>query len=114
MFHFVFQANNSTLLDELITNYFANVKSAETLHQYGKYEVLDIYSHEVVSRPRQNLQKLCDFLEVTCDEDYLNACSELLYSKPSLTRHSIGWTNEQKRRVSRLMRKYKFMRPFTF
>ena len=101
-------------MDELITNYFANVNSAQTLHHYGKYEVLDIYTHEVVSQPRENLQKLCDFLEVTCDKDYLDACSELLFSKPSITRHSIVWTNEQKRRVSRLMGKYKFMEPFTF
>lgn len=114
MFDFVFQANNSALLDEIITQFFDHVESARTLHKYGKYEVLDIYSHEVISKPKQNLQKMCDFLEVTCDEDYLDASSELLFSKPSFTRHSIVWTSEQKRRVSNLMKKYTFMRPFTF
>lgn len=89
IFDFVLQANNSTLLDELVTNYLDNVESAQTLHQYGKYEVLDIYSHEVVSKPKQNLQKLCDFLQVTGDEDYLDASSELLFPKPSFTRHSL-------------------------
>ncbi|KAJ7357534.1 hypothetical protein OS493_024340 [Desmophyllum pertusum] len=109
-----FKANNSTLLDEIITHYFNHVESAQRLHQYGKYEVLDIYAHEVISKPQENLQKLCNFLEVTNDKDYIDASSKLLYSKPSLTRHSIVWTSEQKLRVTNEMKKYPFMRPYSF
>ncbi|KAL9978398.1 hypothetical protein ACROYT_G015908 [Oculina patagonica] len=109
-----FKADNSTLLEKIITGYFDHVKSAQTLHQYGKYEVLNVYCHEVVSKPQENLQKLCNFLEVTCDEDYIDASSKLLFSKPSFTRNSVVWTSEQKRRVINEMKKYPFMRSFTF
>ena len=102
------------MLDEIITIHFARVESAQKLHQYGKYEVLDIYSHEVISKPQDNLQKLCNFLEVTCGKDYIDASSKLLYSKPSFTRYSVVWTSEQKKRVVNEMKKYSFMKPFTF
>ena len=111
---FCLQANNSTLLDEIIADDFTKVESAQRLHQYGKYEVLVVYSHEVISKPRENLQTLCNFLEVTCDNDYIDASSKLLYSKPSLTRHSVAWTREQKERITSEIKKYSFMKPLSF
>ena len=111
---FFFQLNNSRVLGDCIVSHFKHVESVQRLHQYGKYEILDIYSHEIIAHPQENVKKLCSFLQVTCDSDYIDAVSNLLYSTPSKTRHSIVWTSEQKARVTELMKKYPFMRPFTF
>lgn len=97
-----------------MTSYFANVESAQKLHECGKFEVIDIYGHEIISQPQKNLRKLCNFLEVACDRDYIDACSKLLYSKPSITRNSVVWTKEQIRRVTMEMKKYSFMEPYSF
>lgn len=83
---FCFLGNKSALLDRIIGNYFAEVESAQRLYQHGKYEILDIYGHEVISNPPDNLHTLCNFLGVTCNEDYIEACAKLLYSKPALTK----------------------------
>ena len=102
------------MLDRIIGNYFAEVESAQRLYQQGKYEILDIYGHEVISNPPDNLHTLCNFLGVTCDEDYIEACSKLLYSKPALTRHSVVWTTNKKARIINEMKKYPFLKSFTF
>lgn len=90
------------------------VESVQRLLQYGKFEVLNIYSHEVVSNPKENLQKLCNFLGVACDEDYIDACSKLFHPSSHLTRNFIVWTSKQKERVTKEIKKYPFLRSFTF
>ena len=111
---FVSQASNATLLDEIIDNFFAKVQSAKRLKRYGKFEVLDVYSHEVISKPRKILQTLCNFLEVTCYADFVESASKLLYAKPSLTRHAVAWTSKQKAKIMNEMSKYSFLERFSF
>jgi len=101
-------------LDEVIAKHFSQVEAAQRLLQYGKFEVLNIYSHEVVANPEENLQKLCKFLEVTCDKEYMDACSKLFYPSSHLTRNFIVWTSKQKERVTKEISKYPFLRSFTF
>lgn len=109
-----FKASNATLLDEIIDNFFAKVQSAKRLKRYGKFEVLDVYSHEVISKPRKILQTLCNFLEVTCYADFVESASKLLYAKPSLTRHAVAWTSKQKAKIMKEMSKYSFLERFSF
>jgi len=109
-----FKANDSSLLDEIIAKHFRQAESAQRLLQYGKFEVLNIYSHEVVSNPEDNLQKLCNFMEVSCDKDYIDASSKLFYSSSHLTRNFVVWSSKQKQRVVKEMEKYPFLRSFSF
>ena len=111
---FVFQVNDSILLDSVITSHFKLTVSAQKLHHHEDFEVIDIYSHEIITDPQANLRKLCSFLRVASDEEYIAAASKLLYTQPSKTRHSVVWTREQRARVTNEMKQYKFMKPFTF
>ena len=111
---FVFQVNDSILLDSVITSHFKLIESAQKLHHHEDFEVIDIYSHEIITHPQDNLRKLCSFLRVASDEEYIAAASKLLYTQPSKTRHSVVWTREQRARVTNEMKQYKFMKPFTF
>ena len=111
---FVFQVNDSILLDSVITSHFKLIESAQKLHHHEDFEVIDIYSHEIITNPQENLRKVCSFLGVASDEEYIAAASKLLYTQPSKTRHSVVWTREQRARVTNEMKQYKFMKPFTF
>ena len=106
--------NDSILLDTVITSHFKLIESAQKLHHHEDFEVIDIYSHEIIANPQENLRKLCSFLGVARDDEYIDAASNLLYIQPSKTRHSVVWTREQRARVTNEMKRYKFMKPFTF
>ena len=86
---FVFQENDSILLDSVITSHFKLIESAQKLHHHEDFAVTDIYSHEIITNPQENLRQLCSFLGVASDEEYVDAASKLLYTQPSKTRHSI-------------------------
>ena len=78
----------------------------------SKYPILDVYSRDLIAKPRETLLKLCDYLNVTCYDEFVNSTIKILYSKPSKTRYSVDWTKEQKKRVTIEIRKFKFLKSY--
>ena len=78
----------------------------------SKYPILDVYSRDMIAKPRETLQKLCDFLGVPCYDEFVNSTIKILYSKPSKTSYSVHWTEEQKKRVTIEIRKFKFLKSY--
>ena len=78
----------------------------------SKYPILDVYSREMIAKPRETLQKLCDYLNVTCYEEFVNSTIKILYSEPSKSRYSVEWSNEQKKRVINEISKFKFLKSY--
>ena len=108
------QIDNKTKLDGQITYYFKMAASNQRVReQYGD-AVLDVPGHELVLRPRETLQKLCDHLGVTCFEDYIEKCSKILFGAPSVTRNKVVWTEDQKERVTEMMKSYPFLKGYSF
>ena len=108
------QINNATMLDESIDIYFIMAASNQRVRERYGDAVLDIPGYETVLRPKETLQRLCDHLGVTCSEDYFEKCSKILYGAPSVTRNKVVWTNEQKQRVTKIMKKYPFLKGYSF
>ena len=108
------QKENKDKLDDQIEFYFKMAASNQHVRERHGDAVLDIPGHETVLRPKETLQRLCDHLGVTCSEDYFEKCSKILYGAPSFTRNTVVWTEEQKERVTRIMKKYPFMKEYSF
>ena len=102
------------MLDESIDIYFTMAATNQRVRERYGTAVLDIPGHETVLRPKETLQRLCDHLGVTCSENYFETCSKILYGAPSFTRNTVVWTKEQKKRVTRMMKKYPFMKEYSF
>ena len=102
------------MLDESIDIYFIMAASNQRVRERYGDAVLDIPGYETVLRPKETLQRLCDHLGVTCSEDYFEKCSKILYGAPSVTRNKVVWTNEQKQRVTKIMKKYPFLKGYSF
>ena len=76
--------------------------------------MLDVLSHELISKPKETVDTICTFLGVTCSEDYLQQAASILYGKPSVTRTAVIWTEDQKQRVQDEMKKYFFLQSFSY
>ncbi|PFX14550.1 hypothetical protein AWC38_SpisGene21281 [Stylophora pistillata] len=108
------KVNGSHILENWIGAYFKLVEANQRVRERFGDAVIDIPGHETVLRPKETLQKLCDHLGVTCSVHYVEKCSRILYGTPSVTRDKIVWTKEQKQRVTELMKKYSFLKDFSF
>ncbi|KAL9959635.1 hypothetical protein ACROYT_G032975 [Oculina patagonica] len=106
--------NNTELLDSKINKYFQRASTNQRVRERYGDAVLNIPAHETVLRPRQTLERLCDHLGVTCSEDYIEKCSKILYGTPSITRNTVVWTEEQKERVTEMMKNYPSLKDYSF
>ena len=102
------------MLDESIDLYFTMAATNQRVRERYGDAVIDIPGHETVLRPKETLQRLCDHLGVICSENYFETCSKILYGAPSFTRNTVVWTEEQKERVTNMIKKYPFMREYSF
>jgi len=71
--------------------------------------VHDVASMDVITNPRETLMKICDFLEVTCTEKYLQDCASIVSPVPSKTRDNVVWTEDQIKRVQKLIKHFPFL-----
>lgn len=106
------KVRNEKAIDFCIQKYFSHALTVQRLHEMSKYPILDVYSRDLIAKPRETLHKLCDFLGVPCYDEFVNSTVKILYSKPSKTRYSVHWTEEQKKRVTIEIRKFKFLKSY--
>ena len=78
-----------------------------------KDAVIDIPAHEMLLRPKEILQKLCDHLGVSCPKNFVEKCQKVLRA-PSVTRDKVLWTDEQIERVAKMMKDYHFLEEYSF
>lgn len=102
-------------LDNAIKSFFQLIETNKRIKQlYGDHAVLDILSHELILKPKETMKAICSFVRVKCNEDYLHQAENILFGKPSITRTTVVWTEEQKQRVYKEMKKYSFLQLFSF
>ncbi|KAL9978239.1 hypothetical protein ACROYT_G015734 [Oculina patagonica] len=107
--------NKPAELDNAIKSFFHLMETNERIRQlYGGDSVLDVLSHKLILKPRETIKAICAFLGVTCHEDYLHQAENILFGKPSETRRTVVWTEEQKQRVYDEMKKYSYLKSFKF
>lgn len=107
------QIENKKELDRAIDYYFELAAANQRVKRRCRNSVIDIPGHEMVLRPKETLQKLCDHLGVTCTDDYVKKCKKILKG-PSVTRDKVVWTKEQKQRVTAMIKEYPFLEQYSF
>jgi hypothetical protein len=64
--------------------------------------------------PEANLIKICTFLGLEADEDYLKACAKILYKTPVKSRQLVEWEPGWIEVVKRKMHRYDFLQGYSF
>lgn len=116
LFAFInFQIDKPAALDNAIKSFFELIETNERIRElYGDQAVLDVLSHELILKPRETMKTICTFLRVKCNDGYLHKAENILFGKPSITRTTVVWTEEQKQTVYNEMKKYAFLQSFNF
>lgn len=102
------------IVDRNIQRYFGWSEGSNKAREALPGQVIDIPSIEIVKNPTETLRKICEFLEITCTEQYLQDCAATVDAVPSITRNFITWTAEQKSRVYEEMKKYSFFAGYSY
>ena len=59
----------------------------------------DIHCSDLIDNPREEITKLCEFLEVQCSEDYISKCASHVFTEESHTSKLINWPSDVKESI---------------
>jgi hypothetical protein len=84
------------------------------LDYFGADETTTLKFEDVVLDPRGHLLSLVGFLGLTAGEEYLSACSSILFEKPKQTRQAVEWRAEDIQRVVGLIDQTRFLGGYSY
>jgi sulfotransferase family protein len=94
--------------------YLALSRTNQRLRSEFPEHVMDIYYEDFLHTPTTWLARLCEFLGVVADENYLNACCGIINSIPHRSRHDVIWPASTRQLVEREMQSTQLLRRYSF
>lgn len=97
-------------IEESIAFYFKLVARTEWVYtQIPRKNIWQQHHEDFLENPHDCLAKLCHFLEVTPNQEYLDACCQIIRRKANLSRFSIDWSPQLIQQVEQEIKKYSFL-----
>lgn len=103
-----------TGLKKDIEKHFIQANINDKIRKEGVFEVLDIQHEDFVSKPRDGLKRICDFLGLQATEDYLKDCASIVFQKPHQTRFEVDFPEELIQSVKDQIKNYDFLSRYSF
>lgn len=102
-------------LEESIEYYFFHCKTTAQLETFcQKEELITVYHENMIHDPDSVLSRLCQFLGVQANSNYIGDCSRIVYPSPTFTRRKISWPATFIKNVEKRLRAYPFLENYTF
>ncbi len=99
-------------LDGALTNYLAQVDTVQRTAEVVGEDMITVHHESMVTRPREELQRLCQFLGLEADEDYLAAAAGIVFDSPRRTRDRVEWAQPARERLLEGIERYPFLRRY--
>ena len=80
----------------------------------SKFRMLETHHADFVYNPKKILRQICDFLDVDCREDYLEACDSVAFKTLSKSRYLLDWPLEIVDSVNNLIHEFPFFKRYSF
>ena len=103
---------NPELMNNSTHYFFDFYQGAEMMRQKFNLDTMDVHGKDLIVNPRVMINKMCDFLQVPCSDDYLNIVSNKIFSSESKTRYNVKWTDEQISKIKENIKKYDSLRQY--
>ena len=105
---------HETLLETNIHRFFRRMETIDYLKTKFEYSILDIQHDSFISNPKKNMERILSFLDLPSSKDYLEDCSKIVNSTPSMSRRIIYWPKFHIERVRKESLKYPFLAGYSF
>jgi hypothetical protein len=105
-----FKLDNEAELLRQSALYFKLANINVMLRKRYQGQVLDVHYSEFMANPSVQLQRVCKFLNITCDEDFLEACMRIIFKSETKTRDNIQWSPEILENVTHNISNIDFLR----
>ena len=108
------KAGRDVTLGDIIAEYAALARANARLRQELAGELFEISHEDFIADPADGLGRICRFLDVAAEPEYLKACAAIVFDKARPSRHKIDWPEESRRAVMELVREIPFLAGYGF
>jgi len=105
---------DSKIVDDKIKDYFRRYQASEQAIKMFNLDAIQIHNEDLVMHPRRTIISLCNFLEVSCSDDYIEKCSNKMFSEVSKTRYRIQWKHYQIANITENIQKFDSLLRYSF
>lgn len=77
-------------------------------------KLLEVHLEDLISTPATVIWRICEFLSVPCDDSYVRACQQKVYSHISRSRDLVVWTEAIKKKVEDAIHRFHFFNRYSF
>ena len=100
-------------MQEAIDDYFRRADANyRTKNKVSSEEWIDMTHEQIIEDPKENINKLCNFIGVEADSKYLEACASKVFKSPSRSRDRITWEQKYVDQVAERSRDYPFLKDY--
>lgn len=110
----VMMVRGQRTFENSINHYFTSCENLIGLRRKMRANLIAVYYENLVTYPKENLVRICNFLGVEPHNEYVQACSGILHDKPDRHRHMVDWTPEWIRIVEENLARYDFLQGYYF
>ena len=101
-------------INKEIIRHFRDVETIDKIKKQQKYDYIELTHEDFIQNPGINISKICDFLEITADHDYISICEQATHSSGSKSRNKVSWTKSQIQQINQQISRYDFLKDYTF
>ena len=82
------------IMQYYINRYFNRAQAVQQIKNKFNLTLLEIHGEDLIENPKNIILSICQFLGVSCSDDYLEICSNKMFKSESKTRYKIRWSKE--------------------
>jgi len=91
-------------IDEIIDIYNESYLLSHKFYELRKDKVCLVYLERFIEKPKMQLSRILDFINIEYSNEYLDFCSRQVFSKPNLICDTSQWSVQQINRMNKLIK----------
>ena len=91
------------VLDCKIEHHAMEISALASMANQQYLNIHKVYIEELIRNPKEEILKLCEFLELKCSQKYIDNCVAAIFKSSSYSRYKLQWTQRQINRVIELI-----------
>ncbi len=109
-----YSKSSSSLRDTMEAVFFLARTNAFIRESLPSNNIIDLWHEDTVAEPRRSLARVCEFLGVDTDPQYLEACAGVVSRSASRSRDALDWAPGMIGAIERQSRQFDFLARYSF
>jgi hypothetical protein len=111
----VMMVRGKRTFENAIEHYFSNCETLVELRKsLSSSDLCAVKYEDFIRYPEISLGEICGFLGLEAGDDYLKACTGILYKTPDKSRHMVEWDARWIEAVKARIEKYDFLYGYSY